>query len=386
MDDHNRFTSSGPDLDDADGPRLDDLDDLDDHADQGDRADSDRPPHHNHDPSHGRSSHLAVFAIVISAVVNASVGGGILYASHMGGDGSGGVASMLTQDATATAEDEAFNCHYRRGKERVREEVKAPDRLAAEDAFCGVRHAGVVVPPLLMQSYLTALNNDDDANPIVRSQRESCSCDDEIEIIQEIDLIVPPKLGQTEVEKKLPRIANQREATIRDVVNPDAKPPKAPPPKEPEKKPEKVDRTPPKNPSLDVPDFSDFDQFRPENTDKQIGSTDGSVSGSGVTGQGDPYLQHVKAQLDNNMTIPSTIPSSARKNLRARIRILINDTGYLLKWEWQPGGQSNNEAFDLMIDRTLKDFGIGGQRKFKQPPPEHLNKWIKVTVDGGQLR
>jgi hypothetical protein len=86
------------------------------------------------------------------------------------------------------------------------------------------------------------------------------------------------------------------------------------------------------------------------------------------------------------MTVPASIPSSARKNLRARVRVLINDTGYLLKWEWQPGGASDNAAFDLMIADTFKGFGIGGQRKFKQPPPAHLNKWINITVDGGQLR
>jgi hypothetical protein len=132
---------------------------------------------------------------------------------------------------------------------------------------------------------------------------------------------------------------------------------------------------------------ADFDKFRPETTaDKQVGSTDGSVSGQGVTGQGDLYLQHVKAQLDNNMTIPSSIPQSARKNLRARLRILVSDTGYLMKWEWQPGGQSGNDAFDAMIERTLKEFGVGGQRKFKSPPPEYANKFIKVMVDGSQLR
>ncbi len=331
------------------------------------------------EPNHGHTVGLSFLGIWVSILVNAAVGGGIIYASHMGG-GAGGVAALVTGEQTS-GKDEAFMCHYRKGKVRIQEEVLAPDRLAAEDSYCGVRHAGVVVPPLLMDSYLTALG-DDDANPIVRSQRESCSCNDEMEIIQDIDLVVPPKLGQTQVEKKLPRIANQREASHKETVNPDVKPPPTPP-KEPEKKPEKIERAPSKNPALSVPDF---DQFRPENEDKQIGSEDGSVSGSGVTGQGDPYLQHVKAQLDNNMVIPSTIPPSARKGLRAKVRIFIDASGYLMKWEWMPGGQSNNDAFNMMIERTLKDFGIGGARRFKAAPPEHQNKWISITVDGGRLR
>ncbi len=85
------------------------------------------------------------------------------------------------------------------------------------------------------------------------------------------------------------------------------------------------------------------------------------------------------------MVIPSTIPPSARKQLRAQVRIIISTNGQIM-WEWMPGGLSPNNAFNDMVTRTLNDFRLGGPHRFKSPPAERTGTWISITVDGNSIR
>lgn len=225
---------------------------------------------------------------------------------------------------------------------------------------------------------LYASSSSDTSNRPVAAEEEPKQITEIYEVLPSVEIIKPPKLGQKPPEQEIVKISNQPPPPP-PKVDPKAKPPQTPPPSPPPK----TDRQAPQNPVFSTD--NQFDKYRPPNANTQTGAEDGSKSGQNHIGQGDPYLQHIKAQLDNNMVIPSTIPPSARKTLRAQIRVIISTNGQIM-WEWMPGGLTANDAFNDMVTRTLNDFRLGGPHRFKPPPAERTGTWISITVDGSRIQ
>ena len=48
--------------------------------------------------------------------------------------------------------------------------------------------------------------------------------------------------------------------------------------------------------------------------------------------------------------------------------------------------KSGNDAFDKMIEMTLKQFMMGGNKRFTSPPDQWKLKRIGIVVDGSDIR
>jgi len=307
-------------------------------------------------------------------LINAGLVVGIVSASHLQPSTEPNLLGGNTPEDLPT---ETFTCRYLDNHKAVQEQVDAVDRLAAEEAFCGLHYAGVVMPPLLEESIADVVG-DDDPHPVIRAQRESCSCGEEVPYVIQQVKVIPPKLGVKKKKKRLPRIANRRDDVKENVVDPNKKPTK--PKTKKDKKKKKVDRKRNKFENLGA---TNFDEFRPENADEQEGDPDGSVTGRGK-GQGDKYMQKVKTHVDRQLRMPGSIPKSKRSSLRAKVNFVIGGTGAIIQWSWV--NKSGNAAFDAMIENTLNNFGIGRTHKLPPPPARWKNKTIPGVFDGRTIK
>ena len=112
-------------------------------------------------------------------------------------------------------------------------------------------------------------------------------------------------LGAEDKRTALPRIINTPDPSQENVVTTNQTNPV-----------KKNDRPTSKTPSLDdlLNAASDFDASRPVSDVDPGGSLDGSRLSKSATGKGDPYLQKVKAKLDNTMNAPASIPNLSSKS------------------------------------------------------------------------
>lgn len=330
------------------------------------------------DKKHGSSKIFIVVGVIGALLTNAGLAAGIYAASQTHGTS---LASTLGASSPAVEEDalKEITCSWAEGKQRREEKVMALDEFAAEEAVCGLEYANVTIPPLLRDGY-TLLTSVDSDEPLMRSQRESCSCGERLQVLPNIELVVPPKLGEKPEEKKLPRKANRREEEQENVVDVKKKATEKPKPKPKPEKEKKISRKPkPLNPLADAT----FNDNIPENEDKMVGEKFGSHSGEGK-GRGPIYLQKLKGQLDRAMTMPASIRTSERKKLKVKVQVVIGSNGVITKKSIL--SRSGNKAFDNMVEAVINNYGITGRQRLPAPPPEWQNKWITFTVDGKGVR
>jgi len=320
---------------------------------------------------HGSTTGLTLFGVLFALVLNGGLGVGIIVATHFKSDA---IAAQVQSDVA-----ELFQCRYFEGGRLHQLEVEGTDWQDAEEKVCGVQYRGVNVPPLLARGYSALiLRPDDDA--LLMAQRESCSCSSgELPpIFEDIGIVEAPMLGTLPKQKTLPQIVNNPEPAEKNAVNPDLSVPDTARPKD--KKDKK--REPDLHKLIDV--SSNFDDARPANDRESVGDPDGSKTSTSATGKGDPYLQKIKAKLDNNMNAPSTIPKSTLSGLDAKLWIKVGGNGSV--WAWDFTRKSGNTTFDNMIERTIKRFMIGGDLSFPPPPEDWTAKRIPIRVDGSQIR
>ncbi len=282
---------------------------------------------------------------------------------------TGSEAPKQNQNVTKNA----IFCRYIENGRLFRLEVDAKDWQEAEEKTCGAQLADVRMPPLLAEGARLIL--DGDAHPVLLAQRESCSCSDRenIPILKDVGIVEAPRLGAETRKTALPRIINTPEPSADNTVTT-------------QKTQKKDDRPRKKAPTLDelLNAASTFDEARPVSDVDPGGSADGSRLSKSATGQGDPYLQKVKAKLDNTMNAPASIPKSQLQKLSAKIWIKIGDNGTV--WSWDFVKKSGNAAFDKMIDMTIRQFMMGGSLRFASPPQNWRLQTIPILVDGSDIR
>ncbi|MBQ9395352.1 MAG: TonB C-terminal domain-containing protein [Proteobacteria bacterium] len=303
---------------------------------------------------------LGIFAtVVIHAAIFA------VFALSSGGEAEG-VVSVQT--------DNSIFCRYIENGRMFQIEVPAVDWQDAEETVCGVSVRDVRLGPLLLEGARLILDNS--PNRVVYAQRESCSCSDDknLPILQDLSLVEAPRLGAETKKTALPRIFNAPEESQQNTVTTR----KDMPEKRPEKKPEK-------KPSIEdlLSAAADFDEARPVSDVDPGGSLDGSRLSKSATGKGDPYLQKLKAKLDNSMNAPATIPKTELKKLEAIVIMKVGDNGVL--WSWNFSRKSGNSAFDNMIKKCLEQFTLNGQMRFANPPETWRMKDIQFTVSGKDI-
>ena len=233
---------------------------------------------------------------------------------------------------------------------------------------------GIRLAPLLHEGAKLILDGDN--HPLLLAQRESCSCSSEerVPILQDIGIVEAPRLGAESRKTALPRIINTPEPSKANTVTTQKT----------AKSPDKKDKTS-KKPSLDdlLNAASNFDDARPTSDVDPGGSPDGSRLSKSATGKGDPYLQKIKAKLDNTMNAPASIPKSQLQKLSAKIWIKVGDNGTV--WAWDFVKKSGNAAFDKMIEMTIKQYMMGGTLKFATPPEQLRLQMIPINVDGRDI-
>lgn len=335
-------------------------------------------------PQHGSSSRFVTAGLIVALGVNLALGAGMVVATHMKSDAIAAEAGL-----GAASQEATFNCRWMAQGRFHQIEVKAKTWQAAEAQACGTQFRDVRLPPLVSRGY-GAMIGDPDRDPFLLAQRESCSCSEgqmPPPLLQDV-LIEAPKLGTQEKQQALPRIENNPEEVERNVVAPDIKPvPRKEEPKPPEE-PKKEEPKPKKKvhePNLDelLKRSENFDEARPANQDAETGVEWGSKNSKGP-GAGDLYLQKLKARLDNSMQAPSSIPRTELSGLKAQITIRIGANGKIWGWSWR--SKSGNDAFDAMIERTVKRYEVGGDASFPDPPQEWLLKDIPIKVDGSSIK
>lgn len=316
------------------------------------------------------SRSFAAGGILFSLVINGLFVAGIALAAGLQDKHSGA-------EAIEQSELEDIPCRYFTEERLVRATVKAVDWQAAEAEFCGSAFSGVVIPPFLLSGVRAGLSAPD-SHPVVLAQRESCSCSDsdELLVMRDIGVVEAPRLGNEPKKRRLPEIINNPEQVDKNVVNTDAKT------RTPRKK-RKKSKDPPKFDNL-LNAADTFDPARPENDRTATGETWGSKTSTSATGQGDEYLQKVKARIENTMRAPSSIPTSQLKELKARFWIKVGATGSVMDWGWRK--KSGNDTFDDMVERSIKRFTLDGGSTFPQPPQVWMLKEINVKVDGSKIR
>ena len=305
-----------------------------------------------------------------SMLVSLLVNGGIflLFALSSG--------SSESSEALAASQNEQVFCRYIENGRMYNVEIAAPDWQNAEEQICGAHYRDVRLGSLLVEGAKLILDNGE--HPILLAQRESCSCSKEerVPVLQDIGIVEAPRLGAETKKTALPRIINTPEPsqanTVTTVDN--------------KNNVKKNDKPTKKSPSIDdlLNAASQYDEARPISDIDPGGSADGSRLSKSATGSGDPYLQKVKAKLDNSMNAPASIPKTQLQKLKAQIWINIGDSGILYGWDFVK--KSGNDAFDKMIEMTLKQFMMGGNKRFTSPPDQWKLKRIGIVVDGSDIR
>jgi len=275
-----------------------------------------------------------------------------------------------------SSEPKVVFCRYIDDGRLFQLEVKAEDWASAEEMVCGANDRGVRLSPLLLEGARLLLEHPT-KNSLILAQRESCSCSDEnqVPILRDIGIVEAPRFGSDTRRTALPRIINTPEPTQQNVIK-----------TTPTTDPKKDDRNRKRTPSIDdlLHAATNFDEARPISKTDLGGSPDGSRLSKSTTGVGDPYLQSVKARLDNSMNAPPTIPKAQLQKLSARLWIKIGDNGTV--WSWDFSQKSQNVAFDKMIEMTIKMFMQGGNMRFGPPPPEWRLQTIPIVVEGKDIR
>ena len=284
------------------------------------------------------------------------------------------LSSNSSQPEVQTAEETSVFCRYIESGRLFQTEVRAKDWQDAEERICGAQYRGIRLAPLLHEGAKLILDGDN--HPLLLAQRESCSCSSEerVPILQDIGIVEAPRLGAETRKTALPRIINTPEPSKANTVTTQKT----------AKTPDKKDKTS-KKPSLDdlLNAASNFDDARPTSDVDPGGSPDGSRLSKSATGKGDPYLQKIKAKLDNTMNAPASIPKSQLQKLSAKIWIKVGDNGTV--WAWDFVKKSGNAAFDKMIEMTIKQYMMGGTLKFATPPEQWRIQMIPINVDGRDI-
>lgn len=264
-------------------------------------------------------------------------------------------------------------CRYIDNGKLYQTEIAAPDWQTAEEIICGAQMRDVRLSPILFEGARLVIG--DTGNPVMLAQRESCSCSQEerVPILQDLSIVEAPRLGTEEKKYALPTIINVQEQADANTVTTektDAKRPTKPVKKE---------------PTLDdLLSAAEFDPARPVSNYDMSGSRDGSRLSNSATGQGDPYLQKIKAKLDNTMEAPASVPQSQLRKLSAVAWVRISDNGIVTSWGFDK--KSGNAAFDKMIEMTLKQFMMGGTQRFAPPPAQWKFKDIPFKVEGKNIK
>ncbi|MFA5624644.1 MAG: TonB C-terminal domain-containing protein [Bradymonadales bacterium] len=285
-------------------------------------------------------------------------------------------SSSAPQELILETPQQSLHCRYIEAGRIFQVQVNASNWQEAEERVCGGAFRDVRLSPLLLEG-LTMILVDASQNPVVAAQRESCSCSEEenLPILQDVGIVEAPRLGAEVRRTALPRIINVPEQTRENVISTTKTEAKA--------SDKKVKTNAPKIDDL-LAIASDFDPARPISDVDPGGSADGSRHSKSATGKGDPYLQKVKAKLDNTMNAPASIQKSELNSLKARIRIKIGDNGSV--WGWEFERKSGNAAFDRMIETTIKRFMLGGDMRFAAPPELWRLKNIPIIIDGSDVR
>ncbi|MCL2325977.1 MAG: TonB C-terminal domain-containing protein [Proteobacteria bacterium] len=316
-----------------------------------------------HTPSFGQRIGGSAFSVLINGGMFA------LFAFS-----SGSVSPPIGQEVS---EPKVVFCRYIDDGRLFQVEVKAEDWISAEEMVCGADLRGVRLGSLLLEGARLLLEHPT-KNALLLAQRESCSCSDEnqVPILRDIGIVEAPRFGSDARKTALPRIINTPEPTQQNVIRttPTTEPPR------------RDDRPARRTPSIDdlLNAATNFDDARPVSKTDLGGSPDGSRLSRSTTGVGDPYLQSVKARLDNTMNAPPTIPKAQLQKLSARLWIRIGDNGTI--WGWDFTQKSQNAAFDRMIEMTMKMFMQGGNMRFGPPPPEWRLQTIPIVVEGKDIR
>ncbi|MBO5752146.1 MAG: TonB C-terminal domain-containing protein [Proteobacteria bacterium] len=315
------------------------------------------------DTRHKPTAAERFFSILVTILVH----GGILVLVALS-SGSEPIEQVKT-------EGEKIFCRYIDNGRLFQVEIEAADWQEAEEQVCGSHRRDVRLSPLLLEGALLIL--EDTPNAVVLAQRESCSCSKEerVPILQDISIVEAPRLGAETRKTALPRIINTPEPAAANVVttknNPEQK---------------KTEKPRKQTPTLDdlLNAATEFDEARPISDVDPGGSADGSRLSKSATGKGDPYLQKIKARLDNAMNAPASIPKSELQKLSAKLWIKVGDNGTV--WSWDFYSKSGNAAFDRMIESTIKQFMMGGNLKFATPPEQWRLQTIPFTVEGKDIK
>ncbi len=288
------------------------------------------------------------------------------------------LSSGSSETQAAPVEMSKVFCRYIEGGKLFQFDLPAPDGQAAEESVCGSQYRDVRLGAPLVEGARLLLSSPDE-NAILLAQRESCSCssEDKVPILQDIGIVEAPRIGAETRKTALPRIFNAPEPTVENTISTT---------KSPTTKPKTDTKKPDKDTSLQdlLNAANSYDPSRPTSDVDPGGSADGSRLSNSATGKGDPYLQKVKARLDNTMNAPAGIPSAELKKLKANLTIVIGAGGVLTKWDFTK--KSGNASFDKMIEMTLKQFMLTGSMRFPDPPDKFKYQMIPVVVDGSSIR
>ena len=285
---------------------------------------------------------------------------------------SSGSSEAVVSNAADTRQN--IFCRYIANGRLFQLEVSAVDWQEAEEITCGAHLRDVRLSPILIEGARLILDKEE--LPLLLAQRESCSCSQEerVPILQDIGIVEAPRLGADTRQTALPRIINTPEPSQDNTVTTNATNPQT-----------KTERPTKKTPSVDdlLNAASDFDEARPISDADPGGSVDGSRLSKSSTGKGDPYLQKIKAKLDNTMNAPASIPKSQLQKLSAKVWIKIGNGGTV--WAWDFYKKSGNAAFDKMIEMTIKQFMMGGTQRFASPPQNWEMQTIPFDVEGKDI-
>ncbi len=320
-----------------------------------------------YDNLHPTSFAARAFGIFLAVVVHVLIAA--LFAVSSG--------SSSPEPAQA-AEPSTISCRYIEEGRLFKMDVPAQNWQAAEEVICGARYRDVRLGALLAEGARLLLANSS-TNQILLAQRESCSCSaqDQVPVLQDIGIVEAPRLGAETPKTVMPRIFNAPEETQKNSITTSNPQNKRKNTEEKQVKPQQADL----NALINA--ANSYDPARPVSDVDPGGSADGSRLSRSATGSGNPYLQKIKAKLDNSMNAPASIPKSQLVKLKARANIMIGDGGVLWKWEFT--AKSGNDAFDKMVETTLKQFMITGSSRFAPPPDEWKNKSIPIVVDGSSI-
>ncbi len=331
---------------------------------------------------HGTTLPQTTVGVVTAIAFNLLFAVSILWAGHMRGD----VDPIAAAANDPLSGGETHFCRYMEAGRLFQVEVVALSWQSAEEQVCGTHLRDVRLPPTLLKGYaLLTLTPSQDR--LLAAHRESCSCSSQsapAPVLQDIGIVQPPRLGTQPKQTALPRLVNTPPPAELNVVDPKATtPPDTPRPNPKDDRARKELR---RNTSFDalMGALDTFDEARPVSSKDGGGSPDGSRYSTSATGTGDPYLQRVKARLDNNMNAPASIPRTEMRKLKARLWIRIGENGSV--WDWSFESKSGNSAFDNMIERTIQRFVIGGDLRFHTPPDEWRLQRISILVDGSEIR